>query len=231
MAASFQHHVIPGVLIVFGEVHGTVEAPDFVGQMLDQPHPVVLGVEWPLELQPAVDAFVAGHADRGELIAGVAATLSFPDGRSSEAMVALIARARALRAAGRDLRVTCFDRWPPDPETRDEAMALALLAAVDPRAVNLGLCGNVHARTSSPQFMGWHLRKRHAALLTLNLAHTGGSAWCCLVDREPGSVAFAGRPDAEPAAAIGVTLFDQLDEDGYDGELFVGQITASPPAR
>jgi hypothetical protein len=233
MVASFESQLVPGVLVVFGEVHGTAEVPAFVGQMLDQPHPVMLGIEWPPELQPAVDAFVAGQTDRAELVAALHDQWTEPDGRGSEAMVELVARAHALRAAGHDVRVTCFDRWPENVELRDESMAEELLAAVDLRAVNLALCGNLHARTSSPQFMGWHLRERHDALLALNLADTAGTAWCVLRDREPGIVEFPGDPRHETRASdsIGVTLFDQRDEDGYDGELFVGRITASPPER
>jgi hypothetical protein len=179
--------------------------------------------------QAVVDGFIAGATTRAALVEALNAG-AFPDGRTSEAMVALIDRARSLRAERRDLRIVCFDRWPESGD-RDEAMACALLAAFDPRAVSFVLCGNIHARTSSPEYMGWHLRARHDQLLALNLEHAGGTAWCIVRDRKPGVVEFPRRPDLPPSSPLGVRLYELRDDDGYDGELVVGQITASPLAR
>ena len=126
-------------LVLFGEFHGTAEAPAFVAEALAASlDPVALAIEWPRDLQPAVDAFLA-TGDRTRLLAEPHDFWSYRDGRSSAAMLALVDRARRLRAP-----VICFDGTFPSAEDRDAGMAALLIEARPTRL--FVLCGNLHAR-------------------------------------------------------------------------------------
>ncbi len=202
-------------LVLFGELHGTAEAPAHVAAALAAVAPhgaVALAIEWPDSLQPAVDEFLV-TGDRAALLATPDPFWTWRDGRSSVAMLALLERARTLRIA-----VTCFDGDFPSAETREAGMAARLLAALAPGRTTLALCGNLHARTTPP-WMGSHLRAHVPDLISLDLHHAGGTAWCCLADHEPGIQHFAATAADTDAAA-----------DGFDGFHTVGSIRASPPA-
>lgn len=210
----------PGAVILIGELHGTVQIPAAVAALLAPCAHVVLGIEWPDELQPAVDAFVAGAIDAAALVATPSSFWAWRDGRSSEAMVALLARMRSRR-------VVCFDGAFEDPAARDAGMAARFAAAVDPRAVNVALCGNLHARMSNPRWMGWHVRERFPHAIALDAVSAGGTAWCTIDERGPRANTFRRDRAGTPGA---ITRFDAPDERGFSGELFVGSIDASPPA-
>lgn len=79
-------------LVIFGELHGTKEAPDFVRQHICNPiqlkGKVVLGLEVPATSQRALLA--QGHWK-----------YNTPDGRSSVAMFELIELVRTQRAIGK----------------------------------------------------------------------------------------------------------------------------------
>jgi len=217
-------HLAPGGLVVFGELHGTCEAPAFVALAAEHAAaagPVTVALEIPDELQPAIDAFVAS-GDRAALVATPSLFWSWRDGRSGEALIALLDRVRALR----DATVLCFDgAWDSD-EARDAGMARAILSAIARRhAAWLVVCGNLHARTGSPRWMGWHLRARHPELVALDIAYDGGCAWT-FGDRGPGLTEFA---RARGDARRGVVLFDRRGDRGFDGEYHVGPLTPSLP--
>jgi hypothetical protein len=213
----------PGAVILVGELHGTVQVPAAIAALLEPlDPPVVLGIEWPSDLQPAVDAFVVGAIDATALVATPSPFWAWRDGRSSEAMVALLARMRSRR----DVRVVCFDDAFDDPAARDAGMAARFAAAVDARAVNVALCGNLHARMANPRWMGWHVRERFPHAIALDAVSAGGTAWCTIDDRGPRAVTFRRDRAGTPGA---VTLFDTPDERGFSGEIFVGPIDASPP--
>ena len=211
-------------LVVFGEFHGTAEVPAFVAEVLAaSPAPVALAIEWPRDLQPAVDEFLA-TGDRTRLVATPNDFWSYRDGRSSAAMVELVDRARQLGPP-----VICFDGTFPSAEDRDAGMAKLLLDALPPAPTRmLVLCGNLHARTSLPRWMGWHLRRRVPDLLSLDARDDGGTAWASLEHRGPGVVTIPAPPHVSPP---GIRLHAVRDEDGFDGEYAVGPIRASLPVR
>ncbi|MDQ3334430.1 MAG: ChaN family lipoprotein [Myxococcota bacterium] len=212
----------PGAVILIGELHGTVQIPAAVAALLEPlAHPIVLGIEWPSELQVAVDAYVAGAIDAAALVATPSTFWAWRDGRSSEAMVALLARMRQ-----RDVRVVCFDGAFEDPAMRDAGMAERFTAAVDTRAVNVALCGNLHARMANPRWMGWNVRERFPHAIALDAVSAGGTAWCTTDERGPRAVTFRRDRAGTPGA---ITLFEAPDERGFTGEIFVGPIDASPP--
>jgi erythromycin esterase-like protein len=228
----------PGGIVVLGEMHGTVEVPALAARIVRTAAAhgaVVLGLEIPDDLQPAIDAFVTAtdHATaRAALLGTPHMFWGWQDGRSSDAMIALVADVRALRAAGRDASVICFDGGFATAEDRDAGMARSVIAAraARPDAAIVVLCGNLHARTSSLRWMGGHLRASCAPLLSLNVVDAGGSCWAIRGEHEPpGILELRGSRSHHDGPLV--TLFAARDEHGYDGELFAGTLTASPPAR
>ncbi len=157
--------VVPGHVLWFGEMHGTWEAPRFVGNVLSAlDGPLQLGLEMPPAAITSLDD----------------AWWTFHDGRSSEAMAELIEHARALGVVlvGYDA-----DTNTDGNGDRDRAMAAAVLAARDANAIFVGLSGNIHSRKKpfediTPCVM--HLVDAGLAVTTYSLVATGGALWACM---------------------------------------------------
>ena len=184
--AGIEGTLEPGQVSLFGEIHGTMEAPRFVGQLAclaaARGQRVVVGLEIGDRLQPAVDRYVragGGAADRAELLR--AEHWQSTDGRGSVAMVALLDRLHDLAAHGADVKVHLFDGKPTEGVSRDQTMGenLAAEIAAEPRAVVLVLTGNLHSRTSEPRWMGSGLRQKFPTLRSYDFASAGGAAWGC----------------------------------------------------
>src|SRR5207253_1601063 len=97
----------PGATISLGEMHGTVEAPRAVADLAllaaRAGYDIEVGLEISTAEQPAFDRYLESSgqpSERAALLAGAHWHAEFPDGRSSEAMLDLIERIRALRHAG-----------------------------------------------------------------------------------------------------------------------------------
>jgi hypothetical protein len=241
----------PGSVLLVGEVHGTTQMPEVVGRIACHAASapgadVILGLELPSDNRPAVDAYLA--SDGGE--PAVAALLAAPhfvsetkDGRSSRAMLQLLVSVRAWRAAGAPIEVVCFDVAPNETKTaaeRDAGMARTLVAAQRARVGStlVTLSGNVHNRTMpgvpwDPAFvpMGVHVREAFPELVSLDFGSAGGTFWACM-----------GTPSGESKCGVAegmgtdrgpepfVELHDARTDEGFDGVLYVGPMTASEPA-
>ncbi|MCA3699307.1 MAG: hypothetical protein IOB84_05880 [Brevundimonas sp.] len=227
--------------IVLGEVHGTVEAPAAFAQMVcaaAERGPVTIALELPVDMQAQLDAFLAAD-DRASaetaLEGSPLADARMNDGRSSQAMLAMMHEVRALRSAGRDVAFHAFQPSAPRPPGLTQAwyeldMGYALSEAfyARPSARVLAIVGSVHARkTGSARFpeiglpAAAHLPSD--AVISLRLAEQGGSAWNCrqACAIHPVSVNY----DAQARGLIMVPL----DGGAYDGVLALGPVTASPP--
>jgi hypothetical protein len=97
----------PGALVLLGEIHGTAEVPLFVGRLACQATAkglrVRVGLEIPQEEQARIDAFLSAtdaDAAKQSLLQGPFWTRDMQDGRSSEAMLALLTRLRDPPAVG-----------------------------------------------------------------------------------------------------------------------------------
>jgi len=109
--------LVPGTIVMLGEIHGTVEIPAFVGdlacQALARGHRVLLGLEYPASEQADLEAYLTsdgGPAARRALLASALWQAACPDGRSSQAIFDLIERARALHQDEYPVDVFAFDR-------------------------------------------------------------------------------------------------------------------------
>jgi hypothetical protein len=227
----------PGALVVFGEVHGTVETPAFVANVACHAAlsgtEVAVGMEISRELQPALDRFLASTGRPEDLAALLQGEhWHSEDGRASKAYVAVIEQVRALRRSGQQARVFLFDATEADSGDRDQNMAANIAAQADKNAqgITLVLTGGLHARTDSERWMSWHLARRFPGLRTLNVAFSGGSAHVCLTGDQCGVLTEMSGKDLGPAPFV--ELFAAPDDQGYGGRFYVGgAVTASPPVK
>lgn len=242
-----------GSIVLVGEVHGTAEAPAFVGALACNAARkagrlgLVLGVEMPHSDQPALDAFFAldsPAAARRELLSAGLFTDVWQDGRDSRAVVSLLEDLRRWRRAGLAILPIAFDVSPGDGATgaaRETAMAERIAAAAErhPGATVLVYTGNLHSRTAKgvpwdPDLlpMGAQLKRRYPRLRSVDFASAGGSTWACIMAAEGGAQecaehALSGRDRGDRPF---VELWSEPDERGYDGIYYLGPISASPPA-
>jgi hypothetical protein len=232
----------PGLVLLVGEMHGTIESPSFLGQVvchaLDRAIEVVVGLEIPHHEQPALDAFLRSAGDAAAVHALLATehwSREYQDGRSSQAMLELVRDLRRHVAGGAALRLVLFDLQTAE---RDAAMAARLAAAAEssPRAMVIALTGNLHARLArgspwSTEFepMGLFLRRHLTGreVLSLDVGYAGGSAWICTRADAAGCAARSLRgSDVGPP---GVHLTAEASPH-FSGRYSVGTLHASPPA-
>lgn len=226
----------PGVVLLLGEIHGTVEAPDAVSSLvceaLGRGLSVTVGLEFPRAEQGSIDAYLSSAgtaADEALLLASGWWQRGYQDGRSSRAMFELVRALGDSDAFGQTLRVILID--DPASRDRDRAMADVLAVAIGQRPEDLYivLTGNLHNRLvpGRTEPMGYQLSRLELEneIVALEITHGGGTAWVCTSDG-CGVLSLRGR-EGEP----GVQLYAAPDASAYTGRLHVGSVTASPPAR
>jgi len=222
-------------LVLVGELHGTREAPVFVGSAacaLAARGPLVVGLEMPAVEQSRIDAYLAsggGETERAALTIGK--FWGFQDGRASHAMLDLIERLRVLKRGGASLHVLAMDGSTTD-SSKDEAMAFALRRVMqdEPQARVLALMGNVHARVILDEAeddppVGSRLRDLRPLAVLAN--HGGGEAWVCM-DGVCGVHPMSSRwgKDRKPGYYQGEAVWSS-----YADTVHLGTITASLPVR
>ena len=231
-------HLERGAILWFGEMHGTEESPRFAGDVAchaAHEGSVQLGLEIPNAEQARIDRYVrsAGDAtDRAALLQGE--FWREHDGRSSEAMVALIERVRVLRVAGAAIDVVAYDvPWAPD---RDAAMAELVGRVRDPKAIFVGLSGNLHSRRTkgtpwNPDLvpMVAHLVAHGLAVTTFDVAANGGTFWGCISDG-PGEPQQCGEHENSRGESGEPWTLGPPRDPSHDGVYRVGATTASRPA-
>jgi hypothetical protein len=226
----------PGAVLLIGEIHGTAEAPRVIGNLVCAAREAALDVAVGLEIPVTEEA--AAHrllesGDGEEDLAAIAGDFwqrDYQDGRASQAMHDLL---HALKRHRPGLHLFFIDN-PAAPEGRDRFMASRVAATFRkrPDAVFIVLTGNIHNRlTIGTRFdadyepMGFHVRELlpDTDVLSLRITHSGGAAWVCAP--ECGVRELEGRP-----GTMGVEL-RAPDDGAYTGQLHVGPIHASLPAK
>lgn len=232
---------MPQRYIIVGESHGTAEAPAAFAQMVcaaAERSPVTIALELPTGMQPQLDAFLAAPDEAAAVEALTGSPFMDPrmnDGRSSQAMLAMLMSVRQLRVDGRDVAFHAFQPSTPRPRELTQAwyeldMGHALAGAIyaRPQSKVLAIVGNLHARkTGFARFpevgvpAAGHLPA--ADVLTLNVSRQGGTAWNC---QQECTVNPSRAMDDVDRRGV----FLQPSDDGaYDGVLALGPSTASPP--
>lgn len=237
----------PGTVLLLGEIHGTVEAPGFLASVacaaLAKGLPVTVGLEIDRAEDAAFQAFMAsdGGADaRRALLASPTWTRKEQYGLGSRAMLGLVDRLRELAAGPGELGLVLIDR-PNPPAERDRAMAERVAEAAEARPGDLlvVLTGNLHNRLTKGtpwnaelEPMGHQLTRLRpgARILSLDMAHPGGTAWVCFPGppQDCGVKKLGGPADA--TGRTGVELLGDAAGKPFSGRYFTGPITASEPA-
>lgn len=241
-------------VLLLGEIHGTVESPQFVADLLC--NAVASGRSAAIALQlPEFESGVitryldsdGSRDDRRQLLADAQELTRYLDGRFSESMVALLESIRALRAQGGEVELRLFVPPNVDSVTRqnltavERPMAVAVWEAIKELDADLfiALTGLAHNRMipgleTDPDYkpMGFRLSQWNPEwrLLSLALSHSGGTAWMCTTQHENDCLAvpITGGGWGEPNS---IYIYGEVAETGYDGFYYVGNISHSPPAR
>lgn len=193
MAAAGEHRAI-----LLGEMHGTQEIPQVVGDVVEhwsRSEPVLLALEIHASEQRALVDYLDGDgapASRERLRRRPYWSVSPErnDGRRSEDMLDLVERVRGLRAEGRDVAILAFDvanGVSRGSQWRDRAMAANLRSAWDalPNGRLLVVTGNVHAMRLRPDYappqmqipMGVYLQDLRP--VSIDIAAAAGAFWAC----------------------------------------------------
>ena len=225
--------------LLFGEYHGTNEMPGMVADALCAAkaagRPIVLGVELPIAMQPAIDAFLRSDGGRDARTALLAhPAWKEEGGRTTDAILGLIDAARKLRVPA-----VAFDALPmrdTSPE-REQAMADALRRAGGGNRLVVALTGVGHAdkqgfTSRTPPFLAAAGRLPPERTLSLTFARPGGSFWGCQAANggpAEGCKAYP-MPVREEIWPRGIIL-DPAYRAGFDGFYSSGgQYSASAPA-
>ena len=256
--------------IVFGEVHGTQEAPllfgRVAGELAQQGKNILIAVELSSAENARYQAAWNGPHDRFAASLPDIDWVGGQDGRTSVAMLSMLTHLHALKAGGARLALVPFNGFRDEEQQKrletpgsqaghDAAQAENIAAA---RAAGqydhvLVLVGNLHARTvevegRGPTFQPMAMRLRETGrLVALTMAYASGTTWDCSlrdgVRLLPGqkvtdamldcgshpSPGLAGFPNT-PHFALG-PMPGAPHGDAYDGHFWLGEISASPPAK
>jgi hypothetical protein len=216
--------------VLVGEMHGTKETPEIFRDLVCSAHelkrPIMVGIE--LKEQLAVDGFMASR--NHDLAASILLSKrewNHSDGRTSQAMLALLEDLRALGLRGVVSGVVAFSatRQGETAAKGEERMASALLAAARryPKALVIVLTGNVHACKRMLAEVGPYPLMASflpsAGTVSLFVTDRGGAAWNCQGDGcGPHSLSSSGGFQREiklsPGAQLRTTSGDPDHEPG-----------------
>ena len=225
-----------GDLLLFGEVHGSSEAPALVFQLacsISRSQEVAVGLEIPSNDQPLIDSYLTSDgskANQAKLISSDFWQRSM-DGRSSVAMLKLIENVRALRNKGFHVNVFAFDDQPGTNLERNVAIAdgIRRFRASHQNSRIIALMGNLHAMNEPMQFDGKELVPSGSLLKDLHpisvfIAYPAGKIWACMptcgIQPLEASRDATGAPGFKDGSPIG----------GYTYTYLLPSLTASPPA-
>lgn len=233
-------------VIMVGEVHGTVEYPQFaldlVKNLKRSGKEVTLALEIPANFQGAVQNAIS-HKSLPLLADTEFFKSNFQDGRESLAMGLVI-----LSAAAEGAEVFCFDKsWTADALDRDLEMARNVTQYVkkNPSRTVVLLAGNYHTRleekVAEASFtpMGFYLSHmdkdpiEQTQIFSIMGRTHNGSNWACYGSNaeECGVKNFEGAASNYASANDWhrYLLVEPSLQDGHQGTLFVRTTSASPP--
>ncbi|MHA7628959.1 hypothetical protein [Corallococcus sp. M7] len=242
-----------GSVLLVADPLGTREVPSAALRMVCEATarelPVTLALSIPVSEQPLLERYLSSDGDSAaiqELLSGSAFWRRiYQDGRSSRAMLWLVEQARRLRVAGRDVTVAAIDSDKAHGNEREAQMAQHLLnaQAKRPQAWTLVLTGGVHARTTKVSWdgdfepMGARVARVLPSVRVLDVGFQRGTQFACRYNVWNEGVecnVFGISPALEAwqssKQASGLELFASQQPDGFHGRLYLGALTASPPA-
>ena len=198
-------------LVIFGEMHGTEQAPSFVGQLAcalaARGERVLVAVEHPSTQNATIQR--AWKRSNIQFIRelGTAGWSGLEDGNGSASRFKLLVRLHSLARSGQLIDVVAFNGAKDEAQTRRfsnlpgqgqheaiQAENIRIATAARPYTHVLILTGNVHARKRIVEHSGAIFKPMamqlasDAEVITLNMATAGGTAWNCQLktDCKPG---------------------------------------------
>lgn len=248
---GFQAMLKPGLTLLIGEQLGTREIPTTVGDLACEAartgHGVTLALAIPEKEQERINTYLSSAgkpADQDALLQGNFWRKLQQDGRGSRAVMDLIDRARALRAAGRAVSVVAMDTDMNHGKARDAHMARKVLnqRASRPKDVFLVLAGNAHTRLGDADWsddfvpMSKHLLQNARDMKVLEVGYAQGRRWGCDLEQDGEMICDVMGLTPGPQVAIpagtppGIRMLPSLDDEGFHGFLDVGVLSVSLPA-
>ena len=230
-----------GVLLVADPL-GTHEVPSVALRMVceatAQGLPVTLALSIPAPEQPLLERYLSsdgGPEAVQQLLSDSAFwRRTYQDGRSSRAMLGLVEQVRRLRISGRDVALAAIDSDKARGNEREARMAQHLLGAQSkrPQAWTLVLAGSVHARTTEVSWdgdyepMGARVARALPSVRFLDVGFQRGTQFACRYNVWNEGVecnVFGISPGPEAWQS-------SKQPNGFHGRLYLGSLTASPPA-
>lgn len=203
--------------VVFGELHGTAEAPKFFGDvaasLVRQGKRILVAVE--LNASGNQDLQAAWIRQDGELskTLDMSEWVQRRDGVTSKAMLDMLSGLQRLNAATGKVSIVAFNGYRDEAQRKrleplgrqaghEAAQAENIAAATHMSAaeVTLVLVGNLHARKKPVERRGQSYDpmamylNRSGPLVALNMVYSGGTAWNCQM-----------KADAKPASMMQIT--------------------------
>ena len=225
-----------GKLLLFGEVHGSVEAPKLISDLtcsISNSTEVAIGLEIPSQDQPLIDNYLNSQGTRADVVALTSSVFwqKGRDGRSSAAMLQLIEDIRALKKEGRAVDLFAFDDQPGTKLERNVAIANGIrrFHAGHKDAYIIALMGNIHAMQSEMTMSSGVLVPSGILLSDLSpvsilITYPPGTTWACM----PVCGVQSLTPKISATRSSGFK--EGASTDGYSHSFMLSSITASPPA-
>ena len=220
--------------VVFGELHGTQEAPQFVGEIVcalaGTGERVLLAIEHSASDNPTLQkAWSATGQEFGPMLLE-AGWQGREDGVASEAMYSMMLRAHRLKEEGAAIEVVAFNGFSSEAQRERfahldgqgrseaaEAETVALAASKGGFDRVLILVGSLHARKDRVKAGGASFEamakrlERFGETVSLRMRHAAGTSWNCVL-----------RPDFDHSAgrAVGPEDIDcDIHPTGGDADL------------
>lgn len=225
-----------GRLLLFGEMHGSVEAPRLISEIacsLSKSGEVAVGLEISSQDQPLLDRYVKSRGTAADVKALTSSDFwqKGRDGRSSEAMLRLIEDLRQLKAKGRAINLFAFDDQPGTKLERNAAIANGIrrFHAKHAKSQIIALMGNVHAQQQEMIASSGFMSPSGRLLRDLNpvsilITHPSGTTWACMPQCGIQSL----TPSSPTSGPVGFKTGESLG--GYGYSFLLSSVTASPPA-
>ena len=236
MACQKPKGIPAGDLLLFGEMHGSKEAPAVISEItcvLSNSNNIAVGIEAPSVDQPLIDAYLQSDgtsADRAKLISSDFWQKG-KDGRSSTAMLRLIEDIRILKKSGRPVQLFAFDDQPNTDLERNVAIANGIrrFHSSHQNTKIIALMGNIHAMQESITTSEGPLIPSGAILndlkpVSILITYPSGTTWACMPECGVQKL----TPRSQTSEITGFKEGAPLG--GYKFSYQLRSISASPPA-
>lgn len=172
-----------GTLVVVGEIHGTKETPQFVGDIVEalpSDREWIVALELPRQLQPSLDRYLSSKVSRNEFAEQKELKARSSFGMFTSSTMQLIDRLKIKIDSGSPGKVYFYDDLRAEPAKRDTAMASYLLdlSKIHPRASIVALTGNAHGDRGNKDSMASRLTSSNTFSVIV-MATSGGEFWGC----------------------------------------------------